>query len=70
MTRFSGQAIALAHHTLADGYYRGLVPDGGGWAAAISLMERTFDQGEGLDFVQHGKTGKAPGAAQPLYSHT
>jgi hypothetical protein len=69
VTRFAGQAIGLAHHTLGDAYYRGLAP-AGGWPAALALMKRTFEQGEGKEFATNGKTGVAPGATLPLYSHT
>ena len=59
--RFDGQAKGLAHHTLADAFYRNLTLD---WMAAQRLMADTFyNSTEGKAFVSKGVVG-------PAYTHT
>ena len=59
--RFASQAIALAHHTLADGLARGYSMD---WEAVLASMLKTFeDTPEGRNFTHHGST-------PPLLTHT
>ena len=56
-SRFDGQAIALAHHTLADAYFRDLDITALEWGTGVvPLMARTFTHGEGQGFVQHGRS--------------
>lgn len=43
---------------MCHSFYRGIVP-AGGWPAGLALMKRTFEQGEGLEYVKNGKTGVA-----------
>jgi hypothetical protein len=58
-TRFDGQAIGLAHHTLADAYFRN-VELGIHWGKdVVPLMARTFDRGEGQSFVRQGRSPSA-----------
>ena len=54
--RFDGQANGLAHHTLADGFYRNFSID---WAEALTHMAATFDGAEAQEFAKTGTTEPA-----------
>ena len=57
-TRFDGQAIGLAHHTLADAYFRRVeLGTGISWGKdVLPLMTKTFTHGEGQGFVEGGRS--------------
>jgi putative alpha-1,2-mannosidase len=52
LTGFDGQARALAHHTIADAYYRHI--DGIDWQRALALMERDLHRPRNDDFYTDG----------------
>ncbi|MFN2230198.1 MAG: glycoside hydrolase domain-containing protein, partial [Anaerolineae bacterium] len=52
LTGFDGQARALAHHTIADAYYRHI--DGIDWQRALALMERDLHRPRNDDFYAKG----------------
>jgi predicted alpha-1,2-mannosidase len=52
LTGFDGQARALAHHTIADAYYRHI--DGVDWQRALERMERDLRRSRNDDFIARG----------------